>query len=183
MCQEQALQACENTTYRPFLPSGKGKLWSCCGKAFWKSNTSYDIKASVPFQAQNEMEPTLKMGFSTKGPCAVPVFRVSSPGYASGADGGFRVQNAKQSINIKIPMVNAVRAVVGHRRDLTAPNSRTNEPRICRLGRVWDHRGGFPFVNCAQSFACRLCRCKDRGVINGEYGYSSTSLSSGPSSR
>jgi hypothetical protein len=149
MCQEQALQACEQATYRPFRPSGKGKLWSCCGKALWKSNTSYEIKASVPFQAQNEMEPTLKMGFSTGSPCAVLCFAFHPQDMLQSADGGFRMQNAKQSINIKSPMVNAVRAVVGHRRDLTGPNSRTNEARICRLGRVRDHRGGFPFVNCA----------------------------------
>ena len=45
------------------------------------------------------------------------------------------MQNAKQSINIKSPMVTTVRAVVGQRSDLNGANNRTNEVRIDRLGR------------------------------------------------
>ncbi len=93
------------------------------------------------------------------------------------------MQHAKQSINIKSPIVNAVRAVVGQKSDLKGPNNRTNEARICPLGRGRDHRGGLPFTNGAQSFARPLYRRKERGVIAGEYGSFSMSPSSGPRSR
>ena len=93
------------------------------------------------------------------------------------------MHNAKQSININSPMVNAVRAVVGQKSDLKGPNNRTKEARICRLGRGRDHRSDLPFLNCAQSFTRPLYRRTERGVIAGKYGSSSMSPSSGPRSR
>lgn len=75
------------------------------------------------------------MGFSTGNLCAGSSFCDSVPGCGTDVNRGFLMQNAKQSINIKSPMVTTVRAVVGQRSDLNGANNRTNEVRIDRLGR------------------------------------------------